>query len=152
MSRVAAGGAPGWLDRHRSAVPLLGGFSLCHGDVNMKNILLCPGGGLRLIDTESFKFLPCAIEYHRLAYGLCGFDGSLHEEFRKSYMAAATGKTLREIERSGGYYHACVLLEIAWHFNKKLKREGLPEAERPAFARSRDAALARLAELTDHNP
>lgn len=140
-----------WFRAEASAVRPLHRFSLCHGDVNMKNILLCPDGAIRLIDTEAFKFLPFQIEYYRLAYGLCGFDENLHRHFSRAYEAAAPKKNRQALERRHLLYHAYVLLEIAWHCNKKLKRpEGLTDEARCGFAATRSSALARL-EAVLHN-
>ena len=158
---AASGGMPGgssadslvaWFERKKSVIKPLARFSLCHGDVNMKNILLCPDNKIRLIDTEAFKFLPFQIEYFRLAYALCGFDEALHRQFRDAYTAASTKKNRRELERCGPLYHAYVLLEIAWHFNKKLKQAELPESARSAFAGSRGSALEHLAAIISKNP
>jgi Ser/Thr protein kinase RdoA (MazF antagonist) len=148
----SAGNLAAWFERKKSGIRPFARFSLCHGDVNMKNILLCPGNKIRLIDTEAFKFLPFQIEYFRLAYALCGFDEALHRQFREAYAAASTKKNRREIERCGPLYHAYVLLEIAWHFNKKLKQAELPEAERSACAGSRGSALVQLAAIMSKNP
>ena len=158
---AASGGMPGgssadslvaWFERKKSAIKPFARFSLCHGDVNMKNILLCPDNKIRLIDTEAFKFLPFQIEYFRLAYALCGFDEALHRQFRDAYTTASTKKNRRELERCGPLYHAYVLLEIAWHFNKKLKQEELPESARAAFADNRGRALEQLAAIISKNP
>ncbi len=81
-----------WFERKKSVIRTLARFSLCHGDVNMKNILLCPDNKIRLIDTEAFKFLPFQMEFFRLAYALCGFDEELHRQFRDAYTAAARQK------------------------------------------------------------
>ena len=93
-----------WFERKKSVIRPLARFSLCHGDVNMKNILLCPDNKIRLIDTEAFKFLPFQIEYFRLAYALCGFDEALHRQFSDAYTAAArrkkTGASLSAAARS----------------------------------------------------
>jgi Ser/Thr protein kinase RdoA (MazF antagonist) len=151
---AAAGCLPGgscadsivaWFERKKSVIRPFGRFSLCHGDVNMKNILVCPDSTIRLIDTEAFKFLPCQMEFFRLAYALCGFDEALHRQFRDAYAAAAPKKNRRALERCGEMYQAYVLLEIAWHFNKKLKKTELSEPERSAFAGSRSSALEQLA-------
>ncbi len=141
-----------WFERKKSVIRPLTGFNLCHGDVNMNNILVCPDGTIRLIDTEAFKFLPFQIEYFRLAYGLCGFDEALHRQFRDAYTAAAPQRNRRKLERCGTLYHGYVLLEIAWHFNKKMKQEGLAESVRAACTDSRGSALERLAAILSQNP
>ena len=141
-----------WFERKKSVIRPLTGFNLCHGDVNMKNILVCPDGAIRLIDTEAFKYLPFQIEYFRLAYGLCGFDEALHRQFRDAYTAAAPQENRLKLERCGTLYHGYVLLEIAWHFNKKLKQKGLAESVRAACTDSRGSALERLAAILSKNP
>ncbi len=147
----SAGEMLSWFERKKSVIRPLTGFNLCHGDVNMKNILLCPDGKIRLIDTEAFKFLPFQIEYFRLLYALCGFDGRLQQQFKDAYLAAASHKKQRGLERCGYFYHGYVLLEIAWHFNKQLKQEGLPESVRAACTESRGRALEHLAEIVSRN-
>jgi len=141
-----------WFERKKSVIRPFARFSLCHGDVNMKNILLCPDGRIRLIDTEAFKFLPFQIEYFRLAYGLCGFDAMLQQQFKEAYLAAASRKKRRDLARRGCLYHAYVLLEIAWHFNKKLKQKELPDSVRTACTDSRTSALERLAAILSKTP
>lgn len=136
-----------WFERKKSIIRPFARFSLCHGDVNMKNILLCPDNTIRLIDTEAFKFLPFQMEFFRLAYALCGFDEALHRQFSDAYTAAAPKKNRRSLVRCGPLYQAYVLLEIAWHFNKKLKQAELPESAHSAFAGSRGNALERLAAI-----
>jgi len=140
-----------WFTRGKSVIRPLTGFSLCHGDVNMKNILLCPDGKIRLIDTEAFKFLPFQIEYFRLLYALCGFNNLLQQQFKNAYFAAALQKEQRGLERYGYLYHGYVLLEIAWHFNKQLKQEDLPESVRAACTESRGTALEHLAAIMSKN-
>jgi len=140
-----------WFTRKKSVIRPLTGFSLCHGDVNMKNILLCPDGTIRLIDTEAFKFLPFQIEYFRLVYALCGFNALLQQQFKNAYIAAASQKLQRGLERCGYFYNGYVLLEIAWHFNKQLKQEELPESVRAACTESRGRALEHLAAIMSKN-
>jgi aminoglycoside phosphotransferase (APT) family kinase protein len=141
-----------WFERKKSVIRPFARFSLCHGDVNMKNILVCPDTTIRLIDTEAFKFLPFQMEFFRLAYALCGFDDALHRRFRDAYAAAAPKKNRRALERCGPLYQSYVLLEIAWHFNKKLKQATLPESARSAFSGSRGSALEQLAAIMSKNP
>jgi len=147
-----AAGLLAWFEQKKTIIKPFWGFNLCHGDVNMKNILLSPGGSIRLIDTEAFKFLPFQIEYFRLAYGLCGFDAAALEQFTSAYAAAATIKNLQRLETQGFFYHAYVLLEIAWHFNKKLKRENLPAAELRGCRENRGKALEHLAAVIEKKP
>jgi Ser/Thr protein kinase RdoA (MazF antagonist) len=134
-----------WFERASSGLGMLQSFNLCHGDVNMQNILVGPGREIRLIDMEAFKFLPFQIEFFRLAYALCGFDAALHERFRKLYAAGSSKKNLRRFQAGGPLYHAYVLLEIAWYGNKKLKDPALSEAGRQPLHDIRAAALERLA-------
>ena len=152
---TAGGGSAGvllsWFERKKSAIRPLTGFNLCHGDVNMKNILLCPDGKIRLIDTEAFKFLPFQIEYFRLLYALCGFNEMLQQQFKDAYLGAASQKKQHGLECCGYFYHGYVLLEIAWHFNKQLKQEGLPESVRASCTESRNRALELLAEIVSNN-
>ena len=141
-----------WFARKKSVIRPLAGFNLCHGDVNMKNILLCPDGKIRLIDTEAFKFLPFQIEYFRLLYALCGFNAFLQQQFKHAYLAAASPKEQRSLERCGYLYHGYVLLEIAWHFNKQLKQQELPDSVRATGTESRSRALELLAAIMSKNP
>ncbi len=142
----------GWFAGKASAIRPLSRFSLCHGDVNMKNILLCTDGAIRLIDTEAFKFLPFQIEYFRLCYALCGFDAGLQQEFKNAYLAGAGRKRERDLKRCAPLYHGYVLLEIAWHFNKKLKQDALTEADRNGFMEIRKTALEQLTAIMKNNP
>ena len=148
---ISAGELLSWFERKKSVIRPLTGFNLCHGDVNMKNILLCPDGKIRLIDTEAFKFLPFQIEYYRLVYALCGFDEMLQQQFKDAYLSAASQKKQRDLERYGQLYHGYVLLEIAWYFNKQLKQECLPESVRASRTESRGRALEHLAAIVSKN-
>ncbi len=79
-----------------------------------------------------------------MTYALCGFDEGLHRQFSDAYTAAAPKKNRRALKRCSPLYQAYVLLEIAWHFNKKLKQASFPNPLVPPVPAAAAALLSSL--------
>jgi serine/threonine protein kinase len=111
-----------WFARKKDSMKAIKRFSLCHGDVNPANILFTPNDRIVLIDNEAIKFLPFPIEYYRLQFSLCGDNPDAQRLFEENYFKYARPARRKELNNCGDFYKAYVMLEFAWHYNKKVKQ------------------------------
>jgi|GEM_PF-1147974 len=116
-----------WFESNCGAIKAVSEFSLCHGDVNTRNILVTHDNRVVIIDTEALKYLPFPIEYFRLLFFLCQDDAHAQQEFSRCYFENTPHTRYKEFVRCKEFYQAFVLLEFAWYFNKKIKQNPAPD-------------------------
>ena len=135
-----------WFFERKNTLPNIQSQSLCHGDVNKKNILISDDNEIVLIDHETVKFSPFPVEFARLKLTLCEDRQDLIDLFETSYSAHCTGEALCELTESKDFYSAYVLLEFAVYFSRKL-RQSADETARNYCAAQLDKLLSALEEI-----
>ncbi len=111
-----------WFNGAREQVKCVKYYSLCHGDVNKKNILISStSGSVYMIDNEAVRYQPYVLEYYRLYYTLCENNPDLQKRFVDHYMAACSPGRLHELTTCGGFFSSYVLLELAAYHNRKIR-------------------------------
>lgn len=136
-----------WFVRKKDSMKAIRRFSLCHGDVNPANILFTQDNRIVLIDNEAIKFLPFPIEYYRLQFSLCGDILDAQRIFEEQYFQHSHPSRRRELARCGDFYKAYVMLEFAWHYNKKVKQHHPADTIKNVDSINRDKALEALSSL-----
>lgn len=110
-----------WFNSTRDQVKKIKLFSLCHGDVNKKNILVNSSGTVYIIDNEAVRYQPYVLEYYRLYYILCENNAELQKRFAHHYRSACPPTRLHELETCGSFFSCYVILELAAYYNRKLR-------------------------------
>ncbi len=136
-----------WFDTNKEKTKEIKVFSLCHGDVNARNILLSDNGDMYILDNEAIKYQPYPLEYYRLAFFLFGDNPSARKAFEKAYFEELPPEKRRCFDACDDFYRAYVLLEIAWYCNKKVKKHNTPDALKTAYTTTRTGALDDLKTL-----
>ncbi len=118
-----------WFAKKQSVLKAIKHFSLCHSDVNKKNIIITPAKQIFIIDNEAIKYMPFALEFYRLQFLLCEGRQEREELFKTSYFAHCPATRLAEFDQCSDFFKAYVLLEFVWYCNKKIKGAGSDECQ-----------------------
>ena len=138
----------GWFNKKKDSIKTIKQFSLCHGDVNKKNILLSKSSRVYIIDNEAIKYMPPQLEFYRLKLILCGNNSASQELFEKCYFDGCEEKMRVEFEQSGLFYEAFVLLEHVLYFNKKLKQNKGDASLMDYYKSGRKNVMSALGNIT----
>lgn len=136
-----------WFESAKGSLKKIKYFSLCHGDVNKKNILLSDSNQVCIVDNEAIKYLPFPMEFYRLKYVLGGDSVESQTLFEESYFESCSPERRREFESCNLFYNAYVLLELALYHNKKFKHHKAQEHLKDYFETNRDKALTEIKDL-----
>lgn len=128
-----------WLAQSRNSIRAIPHYSLCHGDVNARNIMLTDSGTAAIIDTEGVRYLPFPLELYRLSLYLFGDTPALQARFEETYLRHCPARRRTELDTGGEFFRAYVLLEIAAYATRTLER-----TDNPVLRGRRQAALDAL--------
>ncbi len=147
FSSKTMGSCRTWFYKRKASLNSLQGFSLCHGDVNRKNIIISESGDIFLIDPEAVKFAPFLLEFYRLELNLCEDRLDVIELFDTIYCKHADKKALEELKQCGEFFKAYVLLECACYFTKKRRQVKADEPLQNYYIRQGEKVFAALNEM-----
>ncbi len=139
-----------WFEKKLDSIKAIRHFSLCHGDVNKKNIMVSPCRQVTIIDNEAVKNLPFPIEYFRLKFILCEDNVKAQKIFEQSYFENCSSEKRHEFEACNLFYRAFVLLELFTYFNKKLKHHHEGDSMKNFYESNRQRALINLKKLVTY--
>lgn len=118
-----------WLGLSRKQIKAIPHYSLCHGDVNARNIIITDRGTAAIIDTEGVRYLPFPLELYRLSLYLFGDSLELQTRFEETYLRHSPARRRTELAAGGDFFKVCVLLEIAAYATRKLARTDSPDLQ-----------------------
>ena len=133
-----------WFEKKLDSIKAIKGFSLCHSDVNKKNILFSDSNQVYIIDNEAVKYLPFPIEFYRLKFLLCADSSEAQGIFEESYFESCPPARRKEFNRCCYFYRAYVLLELACYFTRKLNEHNTAEDLRNYYESNCKKALSAL--------
>jgi len=122
-----------WLMAHKKAVGGIRQFSLCHSDVNLRNILITADQQVCIIDNEALKYLPFTLEFFRLKLTLAADDPQAQDIFEKAYLQHCAPAALEEFERTRQFFYAYVLLEYLSYCERQRRHPDIDETARAAY-------------------
>lgn len=136
-----------WFEKMQDSIKTIKYFSLCHSDVNKKNILLSNSNQVFIIDNEAIKYLPFPIEFYRLKFTLCDESTESQGIFEESYFESCPPTRREEFNRCRNFYRAYVVLELACYFTRKVNEHNAAEDLRNYYESNCKKALSALEEL-----
>jgi len=136
-----------WFERKQETARVIGNFSLCHGDVNKKNIFITERGRVCIIDNEAIKYMPFPAEFYRLQFTLCEDDAYLQRLFDASYLDCCSIRKQEQLGICGDFYRAYVLLECACYYSRKAGEKKIDNGLRAWFESNCAKSVNALNEL-----
>jgi Ser/Thr protein kinase RdoA (MazF antagonist) len=116
-----------WFRAHQHTISNIRHFSLCHSDVNSRNILITNDRQVCIIDNEALKYMPFILEFFRLKLVLCADDRDAQAIFENAYLQHSAPARRDEFFRTRDFFHAYVLLEHLCYFGRKQSAPGTPD-------------------------
>jgi thiamine kinase-like enzyme len=135
-----------WFEKTSDSL-IIKNFSLSHGDVNKKNIMISDNNRVSIIDNETIKFLPFQIEFFRLKYILSEGCPDAQDLFEKSYFESCSPERLSDFEKCRYFYNAYVLFEFAMYYNRKLKDPKIDDCLKNNYESNLNKSLTEVKEL-----
>jgi len=131
-----------WFMSYKDIISSYKSFSLSHCDPHLHNVLINDAHDVYLLDNESLRYLPQAIDFFKLQYHFFQDDAEKTRRWQEAYLAYLSDKEINEFNASKDFFHCYVLLDFAQSEAYTLSRiKGTTENYLPyplSFEKARD--------------